>query len=83
MATNQEAAKPDHIMSYGSGSVDRLFIMVTRFFKNITVEPVVFFYAVGFSITMVISPNLYFEKTCTVSSQKVPESSQNTAVLYI
>ena len=46
----------------GSSPINKL----TSLLKAITIEPVVFFYALGFSITMVISPNLYLEKTCTV-----------------
>ena len=38
-----------------------------KFFKSITIEPVVFFYALGFSITIIVSPQLYLEKICTVS----------------
>ena len=30
--------------------------------KNITVEPVIFFYAIGFGITTIITPSLYFDK---------------------
>ena len=33
---------------------------------NITVEPVIFFYAIGFGITTIISPSLYFDKICKV-----------------
>jgi len=35
---------------------------------NITVEPVIFFYAIGFGITTIISPSLYFDKICKVGS---------------
>ena len=35
--------------------------------KLITIEPTVFFYAVGFSITMVVTPSLYMEKICMVN----------------
>ena len=54
------------VLSYGSGPWERLFVNVKRFFKSITIEPVVFFYSLGFSITIIVSPNLYFEKTCLV-----------------
>ena len=52
----------DDVITRGSSPINKL----TSLLKAITVEPVVFFYALGFSITMVISPNLYLEKTCTV-----------------
>ena len=61
--------KPDHDeeIIYDSGPFEKFFHLLTKFLKNITVEPVVFFYSLGFSITMLPSYNLYFEKTCTVS----------------
>ena len=33
---------------------------------HITVEPVIFFYAIGFGISTIISPSLYFDKICKV-----------------
>ena len=35
--------------------------------QNITVEPVIFFYAIGHSVTTIITQSLYFEKICKVS----------------
>ena len=43
-----------------------IFQKIIGIFQLITIEPVVFFYAVGYSITMVVSPGLYLEKICTV-----------------
>jgi len=62
-----EAAKYPEI-SYGSGPFVRAFVYIVKFFKSITIEPVVFFYALGFSITIIVSPQLYLEKICTVGS---------------
>ena len=45
------------------------FQKIIGIFQLITIEPVVFFYAVGYSITMVVSPGLYLEKICTVLSK--------------
>lgn len=44
------------------------FQKIIGIFQLITIEPVVFFYAVGYSITMVVSPGLYLEKICTPGS---------------
>ena len=40
--------------------------IATKVIRNITVEPVIFFYAIGFGITTIISPSLYFDKICKV-----------------
>ena len=40
--------------------------VVDKVIMNITVEPVIFFYAIGFGITTIISPSLYFDKICRV-----------------
>ena len=45
-----------------------IFQKIIGILQLITIEPVVFFYAVGFSITMVVSPGLYMEKICSVSN---------------
>ena len=37
-----------------------------KIIKHVTVEPVIFFYAVGFGITTIISSSLYFDKICKV-----------------
>ena len=60
-------ADDNQVFSYGSPPFVRFWTYLTKFLKNITVEPVVFLYAVGFSLTMVVSPALYFEKICRVS----------------
>ena len=54
-------------MTFGSGFKTRSISKVRSIFSFITVEPVVFLYALGFSLTMVITPVLYFDKTCKVS----------------
>ena len=68
--------KPDHDeeIIYDSGPFEKFFHLLTKFLKNITVEPVVFFYSLGFSITMLPSANLYFDKTCSVSNIPVHSS---------
>ena len=37
--------------------------------RNITVEPVILFYAIGIGITAIITPSVYFEKICKVNFQ--------------
>ena len=61
---NEDKAESDDDFNYQNSG---LFGKWKYFLRNITVEPVVFFYSLGFSITMLPSYNLYFEKTCTVS----------------
>ena len=61
---NEDKAESVHEINYENSG---LFGKLKYILKNITVEPVVFFYSLGFSITMIPSYNLYFEKTCTVS----------------
>ena len=63
----EPTSKVEPVLTYGSGPIDRLFFSAVKFLRNVTVEPVVFFYALGYSITMVVTPNLYIEKICTVS----------------
>ena len=65
----QKEDKPDYDeeIIYDTGPLEKFFHLLTKFLKNITVEPVVFFYSLGFSITMLPSANLYFDKTCKVS----------------
>ena len=65
----QKEDKPDYDeeIIYHTGPFEKFFHLLTKFLKNITVEPVVFFYSLGFSITMLPSANLYFDKTCKVS----------------
>ena len=41
--------------------------IANKVIMNITVEPVIFFYAIGFGITTIISPALYFDKICKVT----------------
>jgi len=66
----QKEDKPDYDeeIIYETGPLEKFFHLLTKFLKNITVEPVVFFYSLGFSITMLPSANLYFDKTCKVGS---------------
>lgn len=58
----------DPKLSFGSSPGKRATIGIARALHSITIEPVVFLYALGFSITMVVSPSLYMEKICTVSN---------------
>ena len=58
----------DPKLSFGSSPGKRATISIARALHSITIEPVVFLYALGFSITMVVSPSLYMEKICTVST---------------
>ena len=65
MTTKDETVQPPG-PSLVSAPNESLFGKITRLVKLISIEPVVFFYAVGFSITMVISPSVYMEKICRV-----------------
>ena len=37
-----------------------------KIIRNVTVEPVIFFYAIGFGVTTIITSSLYFNKICKV-----------------
>ena len=67
MSSSEDGSDYQTQMTYGSGFKTRSISKVRSIFSFITVEPVVFLYALGFSLTMVITPVLYFEKTCKVS----------------
>ena len=67
MSSSEDGSDYQTQMTYGSGFKTRSISKVRSVFSFITVEPVVFLYALGFSLTMVITPVLYFEKTCKVS----------------
>ena len=41
---------------------------VTKFYKNITVEPILFFLFFGIAVQAVLNSNLYYEKICKVGS---------------
>ena len=67
MSSSEDGSDYQTQMTYGSGFKTRSISKVRSVFSFITVEAVVFLYALGFSLTMVITPVLYFEKTCKVS----------------
>ena len=48
-----------------SNYINKIREIALKVVTNITVEPVIFFYAIGFGITTIISPSLYFDKICT------------------
>lgn len=50
------------------GHLEKAASLASKLVRNVTVEPVVFFYSLGFSITIIASPQLYFDKTCKVST---------------
>ena len=49
------------------GPIEKATSLTSKLIRNVTVEPVVFFYSLGFSITIIASPQLYFDKTCKMS----------------
>ena len=55
------------MLEFGSGPMERLFFLVSKLLKNVTVEPLCFLHALGMSMVMIVSPMLYFDKTCRVS----------------
>ena len=46
--------------------IHKILEVFHKIIKHVTVEPVIFFYAVGFGITTIISSSLYFDKICKV-----------------
>ena len=65
---NPSETNVDPSLSFGSGPRKRAYVGIARLFKLITIEPVVFLYGLGISISFVVSPALYMEKICTVST---------------
>ena len=65
---NPSETNVDPSLSFGSGPRKRASVGIARLFKLITIEPVVFLYGLGISISFVVSPALYMEKICTVST---------------
>ena len=54
-------------LTFGENPSTRTWQISKKVIKNITVEPVIFFYAIGFGITTVITASLYFDKICKVN----------------
>ena len=46
--------------------IDKLWNTFKKLIGSITVEPVIFFYAIGFGVTTIITSSLYMEKICKV-----------------
>jgi len=65
---NPSETNVDPSLSFGSGPRKRASVGIARLFKLLTIEPVVFLYGLGISISFVVSPALYMEKICTVGS---------------
>ena len=51
-----------------SNYINKIREIALKIVTNVTVEPVILFYAIGFGITTIISPSLYFDKICKVRS---------------
>ena len=54
-------------LTFGEKPSTALWQTVKKVFKNITVEPVIFFYGIGFGVTAIITQALYFDKICQVN----------------
>ena len=62
--------------------INKIREITLKVVTNITVEPVIFFYAIGFGITTIISPSLYFDKICKVRSKLTGLMSMFLTLLY-
>ena len=54
-------------VTFGENPSTRLCQTSKKVIRNITVEPVIFFYAIGHSVTSIITSSLYFDKICKVN----------------
>ena len=66
MAVTNNRMDPQHKDNAQNRYIHKIWEVFQKIIKNVTVEPVIFFYAVGFGITTIISSSLYFDKICKV-----------------
>lgn len=55
-------------ISYGTAAHVRLFNIVANFLSNVTLEPAIFIWTLGWSIQSVIISQLQYEKVCKLGS---------------
>ena len=48
----------------------KITAIAIQILKNITVEPFILMYCIGFAITKIVSPTLYMNKICSVREEK-------------
>ena len=65
--TNEDKKNTNGATTLGERSSTKMWHATQKIVQNITVEPVIFFYAIGHSVTTIITQSLYFEKICKVS----------------
>ena len=65
--TNESKKNANGTSTFGESSSTKIWHATQKMVQNITVEPVIFFYAIGHSVTTIITQSLYFEKICKVS----------------
>ena len=68
--TNEDKKNSNEATTFGESSFTKTWYVwhaTKKIVQNITVEPVIFFYAIGHSVTTIITQSLYFEKICKVS----------------
>ena len=65
--TNEDKKNTNGATTFGESSSTKMWRATQKIVQNITVEPVIFFYAIGHSVTTIITQSLYFEKICKVS----------------
>ena len=65
--TNENKKNTNGITTFSESLTTKMWHATQKIVQNITVEPVIFFYAIGHSVTTIITQSLYFEKICKVS----------------
>ena len=65
--TNEGKKNTNGTTTFGESLCTKMGHVAQKIVQNITVEPVIFFYAIGHSVTTIITQSLYFEKICKVS----------------
>ena len=65
--TNENKKNTNGAATFDESLSTKMWHATQKIVQNITVEPVIFFYAIGHSVTTIITQSLYFEKICKVS----------------
>ena len=65
--TNEDKKNTNGAATFDERLSTKMCHVTQKIVQNITVEPVIFFYAIGHSVTTIITQSLYFEKICMVS----------------
>ena len=66
-AVMHKRASQNNHLTFGEKPSTAFWQTIKKVYKNITVEPVIFFYGIGHGVTAIITQALYFDKICQVN----------------